>query len=63
MINLLKKYYLLLIGGIAGAIGGYMYFYFVGCGTNACAISSNPYISILFGIITGMLICDIFRKK
>ncbi|GAB1416853.1 DUF6132 family protein [Paludibacter sp.] len=55
---------LLSISGIAvGMIGGYLYYYFVGCASGTCAITSNPYISIIYGGVLGYLFFDIFKKK
>lgn len=63
MINFLKRYYTLLIGGLAGSLIGFAYYYFVGCGTDTCSLHSNPFISIIFGAMFGLLLADLFRKK
>jgi len=57
------KHYLKIIGATAGATGGYLYYYFVGCQSGTCAITSNPYISILYGALMGYLLFDLFKKK
>jgi len=36
-----------------GAAGGFLYYYFVGCTSGSCAITSNPYMSILMGGFMG----------
>lgn len=36
-----------------GALGGFLYYYFVGCTSGACAIGSNPYMSMLTGGFLG----------
>jgi len=46
-----------------GAIGGYSYYYFVGCSTNVCPISSNPYISSGYGMMVGLLMSFDSKKK
>jgi hypothetical protein len=51
------------IGLIIGGIGGYMYYYFIGCQSGSCAITSNPWMSILWGIAIGYLVSDLFYKK
>jgi len=36
-----------------GAAGGFLYYYFVGCASGSCAITSNPYASMAFGGFLG----------
>lgn len=62
MTNFLKKNILGLIGLIVGAIGGYAYYYFIGCNTGSCPLTSNPYISVIFGAVIGYLLLDMFKK-
>ena len=38
---------------IVGAVAGFAYYYFVGCTTGACPITSNPYISTGYGALIG----------
>lgn len=52
-----------LIGVILGAFGGYLYYYFIGCNSGSCAITSNPYMSILWGAVLGYLLFDIYKIK
>lgn len=40
----------------AGIIGGYLYYYFIGCNGGSCAITSNPYASMIYGGIFGVLL-------
>ena len=58
----LKKYRLWIIGGIAGAIAGYSYYYFVGCASGTCMITSRPLNSSLYGALMGGLLLSMFRK-
>lgn len=61
--NFIKKYKLAIIGIIAGAIGGYLYYYFVGCSNGTCAITSKPLNSTLYGAIFGGLLFSTFKKE
>jgi xanthine/uracil permease len=63
MKEFIKKNILKIIGIAVGAIGGYAYYHFVGCASGQCPITSNPYISILYGATMGYLLFDMFKKK
>ncbi|HPE55188.1 MAG TPA: DUF6132 family protein [Bacteroidales bacterium] len=52
-----------LIGLLVGAAGGYLYYHEVGCVSGTCAITSNPWMSTLWGAALGYLIFDMFRGK
>lgn len=60
--NFVKKYKLTIIGIIAGAIAGYLYYYFVGCSRGSCAITSKPINSTLYGALLGGLLLNILKK-
>lgn len=53
------KYLPTMILLVLGIVGGYCYYYFVGCASGSCAISSSPWISMLFGGAIGGLIGSI----
>ena len=61
--NLLRKYKLTLIGILAGGSAGYLYYYFVGCASGTCAITSSPVNSTLYGALMGALLLNIFQKN
>jgi len=63
MRDFLKKYQLTVIGVILGAIGGYLYYHFVGCNSGTCAITSKPLNSTLYGALMGGLLLNIFKKE
>lgn len=45
-----------LIAGAVGTIAGFLYYHYVGCMSGTCAITSNPYISSIYGGVIGMLL-------
>ena len=63
MKGFIKKNVLIITGILAGGIGGFAYYHFVGCASGTCPITSNPYISILYGALMGYLILGMFKKK
>jgi hypothetical protein len=52
-----------IIGLIAGGIGGFLYYYFVGCQTGTCGLKSNPFYNIVLGLLLGYLIADMIKIK
>ena len=40
---------------VIGAGGGFAYYYFIGCSSGSCPITSNPYISTVYGAIIGVV--------
>ena len=61
--NLIWKYKLSIIGILLGAIGGYLYYHYVGCASGTCAITSKPLNSTLYGAVMGGLLLNIFQKE
>jgi len=59
----LKRNLIGIVGIIVGAGGGFAYYYFVGCASGTCPITSNPYRSMIYGAIMGFLLFDLFKKK
>jgi hypothetical protein len=48
--------------GIAlGALLGYLYYYYVGCASGTCAITSKPLNSTLYGALVGGLLFSSFK--
>lgn len=44
-----------LLGALAGAVLGYSYYYFIGCASGACFITSKPINSTVYGAVLGGL--------
>ncbi|HBS88444.1 MAG: hypothetical protein A2W91_14950 [Bacteroidetes bacterium GWF2_38_335] len=53
----------LIIGMLIGGTAGFAYYYFVGCTSGGCPITSNPYITIGYGILLGALLFYKEKKK
>ncbi|PIQ07638.1 MAG: hypothetical protein COW71_15940 [Ignavibacteriales bacterium CG18_big_fil_WC_8_21_14_2_50_31_20] len=47
----------------AGALLGYAYYYYIGCVSGSCAITSNPYISTVYGGLLGGLLSFPSKRK
>jgi len=58
----LLKHRLTFIGVVIGAIGGYLYYAFVGCASGTCAITSSPIMSTIYGALMGGLFFNLFEK-
>ena len=48
------------IGIVIGAAAGYLYWYYVGCMSGSCAITSSPVNSTLYGGVLGALLVNVF---
>ncbi|MBL0127898.1 MAG: hypothetical protein IPP83_10680 [Flavobacteriales bacterium] len=51
-----RKYLMIAIGAVLGAIGGWVYWSQVGCASGSCAITSHPLNSTLYGTFLGGLL-------
>ena len=63
MNNFIKKHILKIIGILVGGVAGFLYYHFVGCTSGNCPITSNPYITVVYGALLGYLLFDMFKKK
>ena len=55
-----KQYIITGVGIIVGLIAGYAYYYFVGCASGTCSITSKPLNSTLYGGMMGGLLFNMF---
>ena len=60
---LLKRYWLPVTGILLGALGGYLYWRFVGCATGTCPITSSPFASTVWGAAIGGLFSQIIWEN
>ena len=51
------------IGVVIGAIAGYVYYFYIGCASGSCAITSKPFNSTLYGAVMGGLLFNMFIKS
>ena len=56
----LRKY---ILGAIVGGVLGYSFYYFIGCNTGTCSITSNWHISTLYGVVAGLIFVMPGKKK
>jgi hypothetical protein len=54
-----KKMIKIIAGILIGGLLGFAYYKFVGCASGACPLTSNPWISTLYGALMGALIAGI----
>ena len=48
-----KNFWKPLLAAVLGGAAGFMYYYFIGCSSGTCAITTNPYQSTLMGAFLG----------
>ena len=48
-------------GVVVGAMGGYAYWFFIGCNSGTCLITSNPTNSTIYGMVMGFLLAGIIK--
>ena len=63
MLSFFKKYKLGIIGILVGGILGFGYYYFIGCNSGSCAITSKPFNSSAYGMVMGYLMFSVFEKS
>lgn len=51
------------LGVILGGAIGFAYYYFIGCKSGTCAITSNPVNSTMYGVLLGVLWTFPTKKK
>ncbi len=51
------------LGCLIGMTGGFAYYYFIGCSSGSCPITSNPYMSMLYGALMGGALLYKPKKK
>jgi len=66
MKNFIRKHLVTIIFSAAGALGGFLYWKYIGCLSGTCIIKSVWYLSTIYGMVFGGLIGnlaeDLVRK-
>lgn len=52
-----------MLGLILGGIAGFSYYYFIGCNSGTCPITSNWHISTIYGAAMGFIAVFPSKKK
>lgn len=60
--NFILKNKLSILGIVVGAIGGFLYYYYIGCASGTCPITSKPLNSTAYGALMGGLLFTSFKK-
>jgi hypothetical protein len=63
MKKFVKKYGLITAGMAAGAMAGYFYWKFAGCGSGSCTITARPLNSSIYGAVMGGLLFSLFKNN
>ena len=60
--SVVKKWLKPILFTAGGALVGLAYYYFVGCSTGACPLTSNPFITMAYMGFIGWLLSGVFGK-
>lgn len=63
ILKFIRREWLIFAGIAAGAIGGFLYWYFIGCESGSCPITSSPLNSSIYGALLGALLLSMFKKS
>jgi hypothetical protein len=58
----IKIYNLTILGVVIGAAAGFAYYYWIGCSSGTCPITSRPVNSTIYGALMGGLLFNVFKK-
>jgi len=51
----------IIIGAVVGGVLGFGWYKLVGCSTGACPLTSNPYVTIIYGMVLGAVVAGSIR--
>lgn len=58
-----RKYLRIIIPVFLGALGGFLYYNFIGCYSGSCAITSSPVMSTMYGALIGLIFINFNNNK
>ena len=58
-----KKYLRNIIPVLLGALGGFLYYNFIGCYSGSCPITSSPVMSTMYGALIGLVFTNFKTNK
>ncbi|MCB0699600.1 MAG: hypothetical protein H6551_11595 [Chitinophagales bacterium] len=56
-----KKHILTIVGLLVGLVGGYVFWYYIGCTSGQCAIKSNPLSMTMYGGLMGAMLGNLLQ--
>ncbi|MCD9018982.1 DUF6132 family protein [Parachryseolinea silvisoli] len=60
---MMKHWIILATGIVIGGLGGFLYWYYIGCLSGTCAITSSPINSTIYGGVMGALLVNMFKPS
>ena len=51
------------LGITLGALAGLGYYYLIGCGSGTCPITANPFTTMIYTALAGLLLSGVFSKE
>jgi hypothetical protein len=52
------KFWRPFLGVFVGGLAGFLYYYYIGCNSGSCAITGNPYLSMVWGGLMGFFLVN-----
>ncbi len=62
MMSYFRQYFWRIVGALLGVLGGFLYWRFIGCSSGSCPITSNPYMSMFWFGLIGLLLGSSNKK-
>lgn len=63
MVGTKKQILILSVAALLGAATGFVYWFYIGCNSGSCAITSSPVNSSIYGSVMALLLVNVFQKE